>query len=450
MAVAAAVALAVSGTTALSQDEQTVVLVANLGKLTNVDLETSSRVSQRFDTGSNLHGYLLTSVRVISEDLEGDAFSAELCGVNEDDGPTGSCTALTAPASFEKGHVVFTAPSNTWLAKDRRYAVVLTPAAGRTITYGTVRVDSQSGLPGWNLAGEFRLQDGPLWVADPESRTLRMRLEGAQSSTSPNIAPTGLPTISGIAQVGQELSADVSAIADDNGLDNVVWSYQWVRVDGMQETDIGEATSSTYTLAGADTGKQIRVKVTFNDDAGNAEGPLASAPYPAMGLVVGPAVTVTGADDLVTTEAGGTASFQVRLATQPSSDVAVAPASSDPGEGAVPGHLTFTDSNWSMPQTVTVTGVDDSDADGDQRYDITFTVTSGDSGYDGIVVPPVSVTNIDDERLPLSLDVIAGDDRVNIAEKAAGFAIGGYTGTKVFAPRKTPDEAGQFRTKPLK
>ena len=38
------------------------------------------------------------------------------------------------------------------------------------------------------------------------------------------------------------------------------------------------------------------------------------------------------------------------------------------------------------------------------------------------------MTNADDEPLPLTLDAIAGDDVVNIAEKAAGFVIRGTTG----------------------
>ena len=76
-----------------------------------------------------------------------------------------------------------------------------------------------------------------------------------------------------------------------------------------------------------------------------------------------------------------------------------------------------------------MTGVDDSDVDGDQDYAIRFTVTSTDSDYNGITVATVPVTNVDDEVLPLSLDTIAGDDGVNIAEKAAGFAISGAIGS---------------------
>ena len=87
----------------------------------------------------------------------------------------------------------------------------------------------------------------------------------------PNSPATGAPTISGFPQGGQTLTAATGGISDSDGLTSVSWSYQWIRVDGANETDISGATSSTYTLATADQGKTIKVKVTFEDDAGNDE-----------------------------------------------------------------------------------------------------------------------------------------------------------------------------------
>ena len=47
-------------------------------------------------------------------------------------------------------------------------------------------------------------------------------------------------------------------------------------MDGNTETDISGETSSTYTPSSSDVGKTIRVRVSFTDDAGNAESPLPS------------------------------------------------------------------------------------------------------------------------------------------------------------------------------
>ena len=85
--------------------------------------------------------------------------------------------------------------------------------------------------------------------------------------SEPNAAPTGAPTITGTLQVGVTLTADTSAIADEDGLANVSYSYQWM-ADGV---DIQNATSSTYKLVFPDQGKTIKVKVSFTDDRDNEE-----------------------------------------------------------------------------------------------------------------------------------------------------------------------------------
>ena len=91
-----------------------------------------------------------------------------------------------------------------------------------------------------------------------------------QQQTSNNPA-TGSPTISGTVQVGETLTTDTSGIADDDGLTNVSYSYQWARNDGSTDTDITGAADSSYTLVDADEGQTIKVKVTFADDAGDEE-----------------------------------------------------------------------------------------------------------------------------------------------------------------------------------
>ena len=89
-----------------------------------------------------------------------------------------------------------------------------------------------------------------------------------QKSNSP---ATGVPTISGTARVGETLTANTSAIADDDGLTSVSFSYQWIRNDGVSDTDIAGASGSTYTLDAIDESKTIRVRVSFTDDADNEE-----------------------------------------------------------------------------------------------------------------------------------------------------------------------------------
>ncbi len=93
-------------------------------------------------------------------------------------------------------------------------------------------------------------------------------------STLAGTAATGAPAITGTAAVGQPLAVDLTGIEDADGLTNVSYSYQWVRVDAdglSNEVDITDATDATYTLADADLGTTLKVRVTFDDDAGNTE-----------------------------------------------------------------------------------------------------------------------------------------------------------------------------------
>ena len=97
---------------------------------------------------------------------------------------------------------------------------------------------------------------------------------------------TGQPTISGGAQVSKTLTAATDDIEDLDGLPTTpTFTYQWVRVDGLTDTDIPGATSETYTLTASDLGKQIKVTVSFTDSRGHAEGPLTSGAYPRNGTV---------------------------------------------------------------------------------------------------------------------------------------------------------------------
>ena len=95
------------------------------------------------------------------------------------------------------------------------------------------------------------------------------------ATATPNTKATGSPTISGTPQVGQTLTLDTSDIADADGLTNVSYTYlyQWIR----NNAEIAGQTDSTYTLVSADEGQTIKVKVSFTDDANNAETPTSAA-----------------------------------------------------------------------------------------------------------------------------------------------------------------------------
>ena len=117
-----------------------------------------------------------------------------------------------------------------------------------------------------------------LFLSGPSGTGVSLAQANGQGENTP---ATGTPTISGTAQVGETLTADTTSIDDSDGLANVSFSYQWIRSDGSTDTNIAGQTTSMYTLADADEGQTIKVRVSFTDGAGNREM-LTSAPTAAV------------------------------------------------------------------------------------------------------------------------------------------------------------------------
>ena len=112
---------------------------------------------------------------------------------------------------------------------------------------------------------------------DQESRLAQLAHQVGAGFEYPGFGPantpaTGAPTITGTARVDETLTAVTTGIMDADGLASPSYTYQWIRVEtDSTEADISGATSGTYTLAAADEGKTIKVKVSFTDDASNPE-----------------------------------------------------------------------------------------------------------------------------------------------------------------------------------
>ena len=105
-----------------------------------------------------------------------------------------------------------------------------------------------------------------------------------------------------------------------------------------------------------------------------------------------------------TTESGGQAFFSVRLTARPIDNVTITVTSNNQSEGTVAiSGLTFTSSNWSSEQLVTVTGVDDTDNDNVTDNDTAYQIVLGadtstdDTNYRNLDPPNVLVVNQDND-----------------------------------------------------
>lgn len=161
--------------------------------------------------------------------------------------------------------------------------------------------------------------------------------------------------------------------------------------DFVDDGDISYSVDAVVTNSGLDyQGVTGQVSVTNNDD--DTAG-----------------ITVSPISGLTTTEAGGVASFTVILNSEPTSDVVLSIASSEPSEGQPDKTtLTFTVGNWNTTQTVTVHGQDDQMDDDDQAYTVFVTPQSGPAQYMALDPVQVSLTNIDDDTADLIVDPTSG------------------------------------------
>jgi len=123
----------------------------------------------------------------------------------------------------------------------------------------------------------------------------------------------------------------------------------------------------------------ITVNITDNDTAG---------------------VTVSETTLSVDEEGPTSDTYTIVLDTQPADDVTITLDVSEGGQVTLStSTLTFTAANWSTPQTITVTAIDDDVEEGIHSVTITHAASSDDAKYEGITIASVTV-NITDNDMP--------------------------------------------------
>ena len=175
-------------------------------------------------------------------------------------------------------------------------------------------------------------------------------------------------------------------------------------------------------------------------------------------------ITVEPTSELLTTEGGGEATFEVRLESEPLEDVVIPLTSSDTSEG-VPDllELRFAPRDWDTPQEVTVRGIDDYLQDGPQDYFIMLEkAESDDKFYKGFTPQPqiVSLRNEDNDFSGLIIEDSAAEEGDSLdftvtlspqntrmvtveyaitdgtAQEGSDYTASPSSGTLIFAPRE--------------
>ena len=153
-------------------------------------------------------------------------------------------------------------------------------------------------------------------------------------------------------------------------------------VEGNHTSTIQHTATSSDTNYNGLTIGSVTASITDNDTAG---------------------VTIVQTGGTALTEGGATDTYTIVLNSQPTANVAIA---LDGGPQLSTNSLIFTTTNWNTPQTVTLTATNDTIGEGTHQGVITSTVTSTDTGFNGLSVAPIQVT-ITDNDLPTTPRIYA-------------------------------------------
>ncbi|NTV14957.1 MAG: hypothetical protein HGA96_13665 [Desulfobulbaceae bacterium] len=150
---------------------------------------------------------------------------------------------------------------------------------------------------------------------------------------------------------------------------------------------------------------------------------------------------IISASSGTTSESGTTATFTVRLGSQPTANVTIPVSTSDPSEGSVaPASLTFTNANWNTDQTITVTGASDILADGPITYSILLGLAaSTDSKYNGLDPADVSVTNSDVRAASFVISASSGNTSESGTTATFTVRLGSQPTANVTIPMSSAD-----------
>ena len=351
----------------------------------NIADTSDNNLSNTAPTGTNDNTYV----------VDNTAPTVTITGV-----PTTSTAAFTATFTFSEDVTGFvagditvgngTASAFTATTADRVYTASITPTANGAVTVDVAADAATDAVGNGNTAAT---QASSTYTMPVPTITIAAGTtpvtEGASAAftLTRSGGPPGNPELTVNVSV-TETQAMVAAA--DKGAKTVIFQANSATAmlgvatvaDSVDETDsVVTATvttnSATYTVG---TSSSATVTVTDDDTRG---------------------VTVS-AETLAVNE-GSSGTYTVKLDSEPTASVTVTPSSGN-SDVTVSSALTFTTTNWSTAQTVTVMAAQDSDAVDDSAT-ISHAVSGGD--YGAVTAVSVTVTVDDDETADTTAPQVA-------------------------------------------
>ena len=169
----------------------------------------------------------------------------------------------------------------------------------------------------------------------------------------------------------------------------------------MTFTSANWDTSQTVTVTGVVDADATIEKVTITHDIAGADYASITSENVIATVIDKDIAKVTNSTTAITLVENATNTYTVVLNTQPTGDVTITPNSNDTGAATVSNAMIFTRANWNIPQTVTVTGIDDTNM-GNETVTITHTISGAD--YANVSSSNVSVSVTDNDLVFNNLD----------------------------------------------
>ena len=389
---------------------QTTTLVSNTS-LPSQFFSASSRYATKFTTGANSTGYTISSVGLAlrSSNASGTITVSIRDGSGKDPGSV--VAALSGPDALAANSVnTFTAPENTMLAASTTYFLVAEPKDG--IGVDLINIYTETGETGWSIANESR------WGDDSYTKITTILRFSVSGTINPPTSPTGVTATAGDGQV---------TLSWSNPGDGNISKYQYhLRIGdtgnnwrGWTNISGSNANTVSHTVTGLTNGQiyTFVVRAFIGSRAGPESSYVFATPMAPPGVTINPT-------SLAVTEGGAVQSFTVVLNTdRVAGTVSVGFTSNDTdaiefknvnsdNTWANAGVALF-NSNfpWNSPQTIQVRGKEDSDIDSESVQITVEVLHTGNRSYNGITVPPMSVS-VTDNDLP-EVTIMAGASPLN-------------------------------------
>ena len=243
-----------------------------------------------------------------------------------------------------------------------------------------------------------------------------------------------------------------------------------VTVGGAVEDVTVSPASLIFTTLNWSTAQTVKVMAAEDDDAvvdaavtlthevsgGGYDG--VTAPDVEVTIIENDIAGVTVAPEALEVPEGSSEIYTVVLDTEPTGPVTVTVGGATVEVTVAPEILTFTMSDWSTAQTVTVSAAEDDDAVVDAAVTLTHTVSGG--GYDGVTAADVEVTVLENDFVgvtvaPEVLEVLEGGSAIYAVVLDAEptgpvtVTVGGASGDLTVSPETLSFTTSNWSTRQL-